>query len=412
MLFKHSFKTALIGLKTHKMRSVLTILGIVIGIAAIILVMSLGEGAQNLIISQIQGIGSKTIAIVPGRHPKGPSDIIQTFSDSLKERDLESLRKKSNVPDAESVMPIVFGGVSGAYQNETYWFTVFGATEAIIGFFDIAPEKGFFFDDSDVASRAEVAVIGVKVKKELFGDSEAIGQKIKIKNRNFRVIGVLPAKGQFSFFNLDEVAMVPYTTAQQYIFGIKYFNRLIVNAKSEEAIPRAIEDIKTTLRNNHNIIDPEKEDFFVETQGQAIEQVSVITDIFTAFLAAIAAVSLVVGGIGIMNIMLVSVTERTREIGLRKAIGATKKDILIQFLLEAVILTIIGGIIGIIFGTVLAYIVSLVLSYYVSLDWVFIFPFSAVALGMGVAALIGLVFGIYPARQASLKSPMEALRYE
>ncbi len=412
MILKHSFKTAVIGLKTHKMRSALTVLGIVIGVAAIILVMSLGEGAQNLIISQIQGIGSKTIAIVPGRHPKGPSDIVQTFSDSLKEKDLESLQKKSNVPDAEKVMPIVFGGVSGAYQNETYWFTLFGATEAMTEFFDIAPEKGFFFGDSEVTSRADVAVIGAKVKKELFGDSEAIGQKIKIKNRNFRVIGILPSKGQFSFFNLDDAAVVPYTTAQQYVFGIKYFNRLIVNAKSEEAIPRAIEDIKTTLRNNHNITDPEKDDFFVETQGQAIEQVSSITGILTAFLAAIAAVSLVVGGIGIMNIMLVSVTERTREIGLRKAIGATKKDILVQFLLEAVILTLSGGILGIISGTVLAYAVSLILSYYVSLDWAFVFPFSSVVLGMGVAALIGLIFGIYPARQASLKSPMESLRYE
>lgn len=412
MKLAYSFKTAVRGLRTHKSRSALTALGIVIGVAAIMLVMSLGKGAQNLILGQIRGIGSKTIAIIPGRQPKGPTDVIQTFSDSLKERDREALKRRENVPDAEDVMPIVFGGVSGSYEGETYWFTIFGATEALTDFFDIAPTEGVFFADRDVAARADVIVIGSKVKRELFGDSEAVGEKIKIKGKNFRVIGVLPAKGQFSFFNLDEAGMVPYTTAQQYIFGIKHFHRLIVNARSEEAIPRAVEDIKRTLRYNHNITDFTKDDFFVETQGEAIEQVSQITGVLTAFLAAIAAISLLVGGIGIMNIMLVSVTERTQEIGLRKAIGATEKDILTQFLFEAIILTAVGGAVGILLGTGLAFIISFVLGRVLSLGWVFIFPVSAAFLGIGVAACVGLIFGFYPARQAARKDPIEALRYE
>lgn len=412
MKFLYSLHTAVKGLKTHKSRSALTILGIVIGVTAIMLVMSLGEGAQNLILNQIRGIGSKTIAIVPGRQPKGPTDVIQTFSDSLKERDLESLRRRENVPDAVDVMPIVFGGVSGSYEGETYWFTIFGATEAITDYFDIAPEEGVFFNERDVVGRSDAIVIGAKVREELFGDSEAIGQKIKIKEKNFRVVGVLPAKGQFSFFNLDETGIVPYTTAQQYVFGIKHFHRFIVNARSEEAIPRAVEDIKRTLRYNHGVNDPEKDDFFVETQGEAIEQVSQITDVLTAFLAALAAISLLVGGVGIMNIMLVSVTERTQEIGLRKAIGATDRNILVQFLLEAVILTAVGGAVGILLGAALAFLISIALSSVLGLDWAFVFPVAAALLGLGVAALVGLIFGLYPAREAARKNPIEALRYE
>ncbi len=222
----------------------------------------------------------------------------------------------------------------------------------------------------------------------------------------------MPKKGQFSFLNFDEVAIIPYTTAQQYIFGIKYFHRLVIEADSEANVPRTVEDIKITLRNSHNITDPEKDDFFIETQTEAMETVSTITNVLTLLLAAVAAISLLVGGVGIMNIMLVSVTERTREIGLRKAIGATEKDILTQFLLEAVILTLIGGIIGIILGASFSFATSLILTQVLSLSWAFTFPVQAALLGLGVAAFVGLVFGLYPARQASLKSPIEALRYE
>lgn len=412
MTSKRNLITAFQGLNSHKSRSMLTILGIVIGITAIILVMSLGKGAQNLILNQIQGLGTKTIVVIPGREPKGPSDVSQTLSDSLKEKDLEALKKKSNIPTLKKIMPIVFGGATAAFGDETYRTNIFGASEFIFETFEIYPEKGNLFTEDDIRGRANVVVIGSKIKDELFGAVDALGQKIKIKGINFRIIGILPKKGQVSFFNFDEAAVVPYTTAQQYIFGIKFFHRFIVEAESEDLIPETVNDIKITLRNSHNITDPSKDDFFVETQADVAARLSTITSVLTLFLTSVAAISLVVGGIGIMNIMLVSVTERTREIGLRKALGATDGNILTQFLLEAILLTGMGGAVGIALGALFSFAASVFLTRMYALDWPFSLPLSAVIIGVAVATAIGLVFGIYPALQASRKSPMEALRYE
>ncbi len=412
MHIKYTAKTAFRGLATNKTRSFLTLLGIVIGIAAVILVISLGQGAQNLILSQIQSMGPKVIAVVPGRQPKGLTDVISTFTDSLKEKDVAELQKKNNVPHLSEIMPIVFGSQTAVYENNAYRPTILGVNNLFTKIYNIYPEKGRIFTDEEIKSYADVVIIGAKVKDQLFGNDDALGQKIKIKGKNFRIIGIFSKKGQVSFLNFDDVAIIPYTTAQQYIFGIKYFNRLVIEADSEENINRTVEDIKITLRNSHNITDPSKDDFFVETQAEALKMVGSIMDIFTLFLAAIAAISLFVGGIGIMNIMLVSVTERTREIGLRKALGATSKNIMTQFLLEAIILTVSGGAIGISLGIIFSFVTSLILGNYLGLNWQFIFPFQAMFLGLGVSTLIGLVFGIYPARKASRKSPIEALRYE
>jgi len=412
MKLSDSFFTALDGLKTNRGRSALTILGIIIGIAAVITMMSVGQGVQNLILSQIQSIGSKVIAIVPGRQPKGPTDVISTFTDSLRQTDLEALKKKSNVPHLETLMPVVFGSETAAFGSETYRLTIFGVTENFSKIHDLYPTEGRLFSDEETKGYADVVIIGNKVKDELFGSDEALDRRIKIKGRNFRVIGILPKKGQSSFLNFDEVAIIPYTTAQQYIFGIKYFHRLVAEADSEANVDQTVEDIKITLRNSHNITDPSKDDFFIETQTSAMEIVSTITNILTLFLAAVAGISLLVGGIGIMNIMLVSVTERTREIGLRKAVGAGKNDILIQFLLEAVLLTLTGGILGIASGALLSLGASLIFGYFLKASWGFLLPLNAIALGVGVSVMIGLIFGIYPARKAAWLSPIEALRYE
>ncbi len=412
MRFFYTFRTAFEGLRRNRSRSALTVLGIVIGIAAVMLVMSIGSSAQNLILSQIQGLGTRTIAVIPGREPSGPSDVTQLFSDSLKARDLDLLRRKENVPELKTIMPIVFGSESVSFEGETYRATVFGGTELATEIFDLAPEAGEFISDEDVRSRADVVVIGSKVKEELFGDSEAVGKRVRVKDRSLRVIGVLPTKGQVSFFNFDEAVFAPYTTAQQFIFGIKYFHRFIVEAESEGAIDRTVEDLKATLRESHGITDPDKDDFFVQTQADLASRLSIITNVLTLFLASVAAISLVVGGIGIMNIMLVSVTERTREIGLRKAIGARRKDILYQFLLEAILLTGTGGVIGILVGSALSFVAALLISQFVGLALSFAFPVFAAFLGLGVAALVGLIFGIYPARKAAEKSPIEALRFE
>ncbi len=409
----YSFKIAFRGLKTNKSRSVLTILGIVIGITAIILVMSLGEGMQNLILGQIQGmVGSKVIEIGPGRQPKGPSDFMSIFSDSLKRKDAEALSKKNNVPYLSKIMPLVFGSESAAYGNETYQATFYGMTGAASEMYSVKVEKGRFLTEEDVKSYADVAIIGSKVKEELFAANEdAIGKKIKIKGKNFRVVGILEKKGA-SLIGFDETVIVPYTTAQQYVLGIKHFQHIIVEADTDEHVEQTVEDIKITLRNSHNITDPEKDDFNVSSQVDALKTVGTIMNIITLFLSAVAAISLIVGGIGIMNIMLVSVTERTREIGLRKAVGATDRDILTQFLLEAITLTATGGIIGISLGAIISFLASLVLSKGFNLDWAFTFPVQAALLGLAVAAFVGLVFGLYPARKASRKSPIEALRYE
>jgi len=412
MTLRHLFHTSVAGLTAHKSRSLLTILGIVIGITSIILVMSLGTGAQNLILGQVKTIGSKVIGVAPGRQPKGPTDFLSTFTDSLKPRDLELLRNKSNVPHAAQIMPVVFGSQAAVYGSETYRPTIFGATELYAEIYNTSPAQGRSFTADEVKSFADVVVIGSEIKTQLFGFDDAVNKKIKINGRNFTVIGILGNVGQTSFLNFDKVAFVPYTTAQQYIFGNKYFDRLTIEADADAHVAETVDDIKATLRASHNITNPDKDDFFVETQAEAMQTVSTILNVLTLFLAAVAAISLVVGGIGIMNIMLVSVTERTREIGLRKALGATDGNILSQFLLEAIMLTVIGGVIGILLGALFSFAITQVINRGYGLAWEFALPLNAVLLGIGVSSGIGLIFGLYPASQASRKSPIESLRYE
>jgi len=412
MTFKNSLKTAIKGLRVNKSRSALTILGIVIGITSIILIMSLGKGAQELILNQVRGLGSATIIIEPGREPQGPSDFGSLFTDSLKDREVEALSKQSNVPGVEGLSPMVVLSTSVTFENEAHTFMILGAAPLITDIVDVYPETGQFFTDDQVQQLSPVAVIGSEVKEKLFGQSEALNQNIKIKGKTFKVIGISPKKGQVGMLDVDNSIIVPYTTALKYLSGMNYYHQILVKAKSEQVVPQTVEDIKATLRELHNITDPEKDDFQVATQEDIAERVGTVTSVLTIFLAAIAAISLVVGGIGIMNIMLVSVTERTREIGLRKALGATTKNILTQFLLESVILTCLGGIVGIILGIFFSFVSALILSRVVGSGWQFAVSVKAILLGLGVSAFVGLVFGLYPASQASKKSPIEALRYE
>ena len=412
MTLKHTFKTAIRGLKTNKSRTFLTILGIVIGITAIILIMSLGQGAQELILGQIKGLGENTIIIEPGRESEGPSSFSSLFNDSLKDREVKALKNSSNVPGIVDLTPVLFISTSISYESESKELSVIGASGLIADILDIQVEKGQFFSEEQVQQNMAVAVLGAKSEEKLFGSSDSIGESIKIKNKNFKVIGVLPEKGAVAIFGIDDAIVAPHTTVQKYLSGKNYYQEIIVKASSEIPVDQTVQDIKTTLRELHNITDPSKDDFQVSTQEDIAKRVGTVTSVLTVFLAAIAAISLVVGGIGIMNIMLVSVTERTREIGLRKALGATTKNILTQFLLESVILTLLGGVIGIVLGISFSFIASLILTSVLGSNWQFVVSIQAILLGLGVSAFVGVVFGLYPASQASKKSPIEALRYE
>jgi len=407
-------RTAFHSLRTNLTRSLLTILGIVIGVMAIVLVVSLGQGAQGLILDQVKGVGANTIILRPGRAPSGPTDAAESIlSDSIKEREIKALEKPENVSGILAVDPAVMVTGPVTYQDVSYRPTTLGWTAtAIEEMFQIVPEEGSFFTEEDIAQRSKVAVIGSRVREKLFGQSDAVGEYIKIKGQNTRVVGVLPKRGQVSAFNIDEIVLLPYSTAQKDILGINYFQEIFIRVKDGADVDLAASDITATLRELHNISDPEKDDFFVMTQKDIVDRLSTVTQALTVFLAMIASISLVVGGIGIMNIMLVSVTERTREIGLRKALGATNSDIMRQFLLEAVILTVSGGASGTIIGIGLSFIISEILKTQFKLAWPFHLPLSAIILGIGMAGVVGLIFGIYPARKAADKDPIEALRYE
>jgi len=410
MNIKHTIKTGLRSISDHKSRSLLTILGIVIGVAAVIIVMSLGNGAQSLILNQISGLGPETVVLRPGT---GFSDVTSVlFSQSLTQKDIDALKKKSNVPNLIEVAPFVILASAIEFEGEKFNPSVMGGSAEFFGrVFDLAPEEGLFFSEADIEQAKRVAVIGTDLKEELFENMNAIGEDIQIKGRKFKIIGVFPSKETVGGFNFNEMVMIPHTSAQN-LTGQNHYPEIILRSDSVDNVNKMVVDIKVTLRDTHDIEYGEDDDFNVQTQEDLIDMIQSVITILTAFLVATVAISLVVGGVGIMNIMLVSVTERTKEIGLRKALGAKRSDILKQFLFEAIILTSLGGVIGIIVGTGVSFIASVILAHTIDPNWVFSFSISSALIGVGMSASIGLIFGTYPAIQASKKSPMEALRYE
>ena len=415
MLFRDALKTATRSLTQGKMRSILTMLGIVIGIASVIVLMSIGQSAQNLILGQVQGIGSNLIIITPGAPNNGkfssPASSQGIIITSLQQRDLDSLGCE---PSVESAAALVSGQAEVVYGSNNKTVSYQGVTYNMFAVRNLPVGKGAVFTKSDVDSGNHVVVIGPELATTLFGPNlNPIDKTIRVKNVSFRVVGVL-SKGGIGAFGVDQgnVVIMPVTVAQKQLLGISHFNIILAQANPSYDINFAKSRIMFSLRQNHGITDPNKDDFSIQTQADILAILGTITSILTLFLAAIASISLVVGGIGIMNIMLVAVTERTREIGLRKAVGATDKDILQQFLIESVMLTFAGGVIGILVGAFFVTLVYIILSTFFSIGWVFAFPISAVVLGLAVSGVAGIAFGIYPARKAGKKNPIDALRYE
>lgn len=410
---KQSLSLALRSLTSNKMRSFLTMLGIIIGVGAVIVIMSVGAGAQSLILNQLDSFGSDLIAVLPGQSDeKGPpSQAFGITVTTLKYSDAKELIKPENVANVKAVAAYYQASVKSSWRQNEHDTQLNGTTD---NYFEVEGgeiESGRFFTEEEVSGAARVAVLGSDAAEELFGSTNPLGQRIKVKNQSLEVIGVMKSRGKVAFSDYDDQIVAPLVFVQKMIAGVNHVSFVRVKLNEKADVEQALEEIKQTLRETHNIEDPIDDDFSVRSFRDALEMIMTITNALRYFLAAMAALSLLVGGIGIMNIMLVSVTERTREIGLRKAIGATSNQILRQFILESIFLTLIGGLIGIIGGVSLSYLVAVVANL-LEYDWTFSISIVALMTAILISMIIGIVFGYYPAQRAAKLNPIEALRYE
>jgi putative ABC transport system permease protein len=423
MDFLGTIKLVFRTLLARKGRSFLTILGIVIGVAGVIIIISLGAGAQSLILGQITKLGSNILSVIPGKsNEKGPpSTLFGITVTTLVNSDTESLRSKTQVPHAAAVCAVVRGSISATWQNKTVDTNMSGVESTYSDVVNFTMKEGQFFDQQQERGNANVAVLGSTVASELFDNTgvNPIGQIIKVKSSSqtkaggipLRVIGVIASRGSSFFQDNDDQVYIPLAIGQVQLLGIHYLEAINVKVDSADNITQTIADITRVLNQNHHIRRSVDADFTVYNIADAISVLSTITNALRLFLTAMAAIALVVGGIGILNIMLATVAERTREIGLRKAVGATNTAVMNQFLLEAGTLTFLGGIVGIIIGIVISYLISLMM-HYLGYDWAFVISITSVLLAAGVSILTGVIFGLYPALKASKLNPIDALRYE
>nr|WP_319510046.1 ABC transporter permease [uncultured Draconibacterium sp.] len=406
MNYANLTKIATTALKRNKFRAILTMLGIIIGVGSVIAMLSIGESSKQSIREEMSDMGTNMIFVMPGQQRRGGVMMGNSNTKSLTLKDIEALRKEAK--NITEVSPQVSTSGQAVNGNNNWPTTIYGVDAPYLDIRKYELEDGRIFTEKEIKSLAKVCIVGQTVVENVFNESvDPIGQTIRFGGIPLKVIGVLKEKGENGMgMDQDDMILAPYTSVQRRMLAITHIQSIYASAVSEEQSDAAIAEIETILRQQHKLKEGDDDDFQVRSQAEMVEMVSSVTDMLTLLLGAVAGISLLVGGIGIMNIMFVSVTERTKEIGLRMSVGGRGFDIMMQFLIEAVLLSILGGIIGIIFGTALSYLASF------ALDMPFVVDTQAVGLSFLVCSVIGIFFGWYPARKAANLDPIDAVRHE